>query len=118
MFKTVGYLQVKMQAKPIGENGPGYFYKEPLKYNPQDFEAHIDYSVFLAEHNKQKTLSILLKAYEITKEKNIRLTPEFLNNIGVFHIENKNYEEAVSFLNQAKTLLEGDKGKEWEKRYL
>lgn len=52
MFKTVGYLQVKMQAKPIGENGPGYFYKEALKYNPQDFDAHIDYSVFLAEQNK------------------------------------------------------------------
>ena len=27
IFKTIGYLQVKMQAKPMGDNGPNFYYK-------------------------------------------------------------------------------------------
>ena len=116
IFKTIGYLQVKMQAKPLNENGPNFYYKEAIKYNPTDYDTNIDYSVYLSENNKEKTLQVLLKALSIARENNSPLAPELLNNIGVFQIENKNYQEAIPILRESQKILQDKAEKEEEDR--
>jgi len=63
----MGYLQVKLQVKPTSEeNNPNFYYKEAMKYNKNDYEGLIDYSVFLNDINDRKlALKILRMAQRV-----------------------------------------------------
>ncbi|EAR82060.2 tetratricopeptide repeat protein (macronuclear) [Tetrahymena thermophila SB210] len=99
-FKPLAYLQSKLA---LGQNKQTQqqYYLKALNYNPQDFEAQLEYANNLTDIDAHESLRYFKQALSVLNEKKERINPEIYNNIGVLESHLKNYQKAIEAFEQA-----------------
>ncbi|KAL4461184.1 hypothetical protein ABPG72_009481 [Tetrahymena utriculariae] len=100
LYKPLAYLQSKLA---LGQNKQTQqqYYLKALNYNPQDFEAQLEYANNLADIDAHESLRYFKQALSVLTEKKERINPEIYNNIGVLESHLKNYQKAIEAFEQA-----------------